>query len=105
MLGSFRRYGDATPLFERSLVISEKVLGEAHPAVGTGFHNLAGLYRKTGRCDGAMRLAERSLAIRGKAHGEEHSPEKTRELSGEDEERSPQKGRAFLVEPLVGDGK
>ena len=38
------RYGDAEPLFKRTLNIREKALGPDHPDVGTSLNNLAVLY-------------------------------------------------------------
>jgi tetratricopeptide (TPR) repeat protein len=39
------RYGEAEPLFKRTIAIAEKALGPDHPIVGTALNNLAGLYR------------------------------------------------------------
>ena len=43
------RYGDAEPLFKRSLGIREKTLGPEHPGVAASLNNLAGLYSAQGR--------------------------------------------------------
>jgi tetratricopeptide (TPR) repeat protein len=66
------RYGEAKPLYERSLAIREKALGAEHPAMATSLGNLAGLYRAQGEYAQALPLFERSLAIYEKARGAEH---------------------------------
>ena len=65
-------YGDAEPLFQRSLAILEKALGPDHPDVATSLNNLATLYRNQGRYVEAETLFVRSLAIREKALGPDH---------------------------------
>jgi tetratricopeptide (TPR) repeat protein len=65
-------YSQALPLYERSLAIWEKVLGEHHPLVATSLNNLAGLYRNQGKYEQALPLYERSLAIWEKVLGEHH---------------------------------
>ena len=37
------KYAEAKPLFERSLEIGKKALGEDHPAVASSLNNLAAL--------------------------------------------------------------
>jgi tetratricopeptide (TPR) repeat protein len=57
------RYGDAEPLFVRSLSIWEQQLGPDHPDVATSFNNLATLYRSQGRYEEAEPLLLRSVRI------------------------------------------
>jgi len=66
------RYGEAEPLFKRSLAIYEKALGPEHPEVATSLNNRAELYRAQGRYGEAEPLYKRSIAIREKALGPEH---------------------------------
>jgi len=66
------RYGEAEPLYQRSLAILEKALGPEHPDVAVSLNNLAELYRVQGRYGEAEPLYQRSLAIREKALGSEH---------------------------------
>jgi tetratricopeptide (TPR) repeat protein len=66
------RYAEAEPLYERSLKIGEKALGDEHPDVASSLNNLAILYSDQGRLAEAKPLYERSLKIREKALGDEH---------------------------------
>ena len=66
------RYGEAEPLFQRSLAIYEKALGPDHPEVATALNNLAVLYEDQGRYGEAEPLYQRSLAIAKKALGPDH---------------------------------
>ena len=66
------RYGEAQPLYQRSLAIREKVQGPEHHDVATLLNNLAGLYQDQGHYREAEPLYLRSLAIREKALGPEH---------------------------------
>jgi len=43
------RYGEAEPLYKRSLAIDEKALAPDHPKVATALGNLASLYDDQGR--------------------------------------------------------
>ncbi len=65
-------YTIAEPLYERSLRIYEKVLGEDDPNVATSLNNLAVLYHVQGKYEQAEPLYERSLAIDEKALGKDH---------------------------------
>ncbi|WP_353571407.1 FxSxx-COOH system tetratricopeptide repeat protein [Candidatus Albibeggiatoa sp. nov. BB20] len=65
-------YSQALPLYERSLAIWEKVLGEHHPDVAQSLNNLAELYRNQGKYEQALPLFEHSLAIWEKVLGEHH---------------------------------
>ncbi len=57
-------YGDAEPLFKRSLGIMEKTLGPEHPNVALGLENYAALLRKTGRDVDAKRMDTRAKKMR-----------------------------------------
>jgi CHAT domain-containing protein len=67
------RYGEAEPLYKRSLAINEKALGLEHPDTASSLQNLAVLYMVQGRSGEAEPLYKRSLAIREKALGPEHT--------------------------------
>ena len=67
------RYGDAAPLYKRSIRIMEKTLGPEHRLVATSLNNLAELYRTQGRYDEAEPLYKRSLGIVEKTFGPKHS--------------------------------
>jgi tetratricopeptide (TPR) repeat protein len=56
------RYGDAEPLYQRSLAIWEKALGRDHPYVALSLNNLAGLYRSQGRYADALPIIRRTLS-------------------------------------------
>ena len=66
------KYDDAEPLYQRSLAIDEKQLGNHHPAVAGDLNNLASLYQSQGKYDEAEILYLRSLTIREKVLGNEH---------------------------------
>ena len=65
-------YEKAGKLYEKSLRISERVLGEEHPDTATSYNNLAGLYERQGEYEKAEELYEKSLRIRERVLGEEH---------------------------------
>jgi tetratricopeptide (TPR) repeat protein len=56
------RYGDAEPLYKRSLAIREKALGRDHPDVASSLNNLAALYRNQGRYADALPLVQRVIS-------------------------------------------
>jgi tetratricopeptide (TPR) repeat protein len=66
------RFGEAEPLYLRSLAISEKSLGADHPDVAATLNNLAGLYRRQGLYEKVEPLYLRSLAIKEKSLGADH---------------------------------
>ncbi len=70
--GDQGNYGEAEPLYRRSLAILEKALGPEHPDVATSLNNLALLYKTLGNYAEAEPLYRRSLAIWEKALGPEH---------------------------------
>lgn len=66
------RYQEAEPLYNRTLKIWEKQLGENHPNVAASLNNLAELYRETGRYQDAELLHNRALKIWEKQLGGNH---------------------------------
>ncbi len=66
------RYGEAEPLFVRSLQIIEQQLGTDHPDTATSLNNLAALYESQGRYSEAEPLYVRSLQIREQQLGADH---------------------------------
>jgi tetratricopeptide (TPR) repeat protein len=60
------KYGEAAPLYKRSLATREKALGPDHPDVAQSLENYAALLRKTGRDAEAEKLEARAKAIRAK---------------------------------------
>jgi tetratricopeptide (TPR) repeat protein len=66
------RFADAEPLYKRSLVLLDRLVGPEHPDVALTLSNLADLYMEQGRYGEAEPLLKRSLAIREKALGAYH---------------------------------
>jgi Tfp pilus assembly protein PilF/DNA-binding transcriptional regulator GbsR (MarR family) len=66
------RYEKTEPLYTRSLMTYEKLLGSEHPSVATSLNNLARLYESQGKYEQAEPLYTRSLMIREKVLGSEH---------------------------------
>ena len=62
----------ARPYLERSLAISEQVLGEQHPDTATSLNNLGMLLQAMGDYAGARPYLERSLAISEQVLGAQH---------------------------------
>src|SRR5581483_1419437 len=60
-------YGDAEPLFERTIQIGETVLGAEHLLVAEALYGLADLYLEQGKYAKAEPLLERVLGIRNQA--------------------------------------
>jgi len=65
-------YAGAKYPLERSLAISEKILGMEHPDIANSLNNLAVLYKSQGKYDEAESLYKRSLAIKEKVMSAEH---------------------------------
>src|ERR1700689_2823550 len=63
------RLGEARPLAERALAITEAAYGPDHPAVATDLNNLALILKDLGEPAAARPLAERALAIDEAAYG------------------------------------
>lgn len=66
------KYAEALPLYERSLVINEKVLGVEHPVVASNLNDLARLYYVRGDYIQALSLFERAIRIAEKKLGRQH---------------------------------
>jgi tetratricopeptide (TPR) repeat protein len=66
------RYAEAEPLYQRALVIREKIHVIEHPDVAVSLNNQALLYKKQGRYAEAELLYQRSLAISEKTLGKGH---------------------------------
>ncbi len=66
------RFGEAEPLYLRSLKTKEKILGADHPDVAVTLNNLAGLYRSQGLYEKAEPLYLRSLEISEKSLESDH---------------------------------
>jgi tetratricopeptide (TPR) repeat protein len=66
------RLGEARPLAERALSITEAAHGPDHPDVGTRLNNLALIWQDLGQPDQARPLAERALSITEAAYGPDH---------------------------------
>jgi tetratricopeptide (TPR) repeat protein len=64
--------GEARPLFERALAITEAAYGPHHPTVATRLNNLAGALRDLGQPSEARPLYERALAIDEATYGPHH---------------------------------
>ncbi|MDE6889540.1 MAG: tetratricopeptide repeat protein, partial [Eubacterium sp.] len=65
-------YKKAERLYEKSLRISERVLGEEHPDTATSYNNLAFVYESQGEYRKAEELYKKSLGIRERVLGKEH---------------------------------
>ncbi|MCY7286148.1 MAG: tetratricopeptide repeat protein, partial [Cyanobacteria bacterium CAN_BIN43] len=66
------RYGEAEPLYVRSLHIREQQLGSDHPDTATSLNNLALLYESQGRYSEAEPLFLQALEIRRSQLGQDH---------------------------------
>ncbi len=66
------KYAEAQPLFEKSLDLYRKVLGDEHHFTAAGCTCLADNLRAQGKYAAAMPLYEKSLAICRKTLGEDH---------------------------------
>ncbi|CAN0277433.1 unnamed protein product, partial [Ascophyllum nodosum] len=66
------KYGDAEPLYQRALTISEEMFGPQHPYVVGSLKNLADLLKAQGKYDDAEPLYKRALTIREEVSGPGH---------------------------------
>lgn len=66
VLSSQGKYGEALPLFQRSLDVRIKLLGPERLEVAESLDAMAELYRMQGQYDEALRLKRRALHIREK---------------------------------------
>ena len=76
------RYTDAEPLYQRSLEIRKKSLGEDHPDVATSLNNLALLLWRMGRLEEAVPYQERATKIHELRGETDKAAEYQRELDG-----------------------
>ena len=67
--------GDALPLQQRALQITETTLGPSHPDTAIQLDNLAGTYRALGQPDEAVPLEERARQIREERSAQTGGPE------------------------------
>eukprot|EP00241_Pyramimonas_parkeae_P006171 CAMPEP_0114250160 /NCGR_PEP_ID=MMETSP0058-20121206/14548_1 /TAXON_ID=36894 /ORGANISM="Pyramimonas parkeae, CCMP726" /LENGTH=419 /DNA_ID=CAMNT_0001363795 /DNA_START=421 /DNA_END=1680 /DNA_ORIENTATION=+ len=72
VLSSQGKYGEALPLFQRSLDVRIKLLGPERLEVAESLDAMAELYRMQGQYDEALRLKRRALHIREKVLGADH---------------------------------
>ena len=63
------RFGEAIPLFQRTLTARERLLGPDHPNTLRSRAKLASAYRRTGQVTKAIPLAEQTLASRERTLG------------------------------------
>ena len=59
-------------MYEKSLSISLKKLGDDHPDVATTYNNMASVYDNQGKYDEALAMYEKSLSIKLKKLGDDH---------------------------------
>ena len=76
-LATFRRqalgaFEQARPVYERALVIRERIFGLEHPETATSINNLGSLLTTQGDFNAARPLLERALTLREKVLGVEH---------------------------------
>ncbi|MCP4658340.1 MAG: tetratricopeptide repeat protein, partial [bacterium] len=64
LYGDQGRFAEVEPLYERSLKIWEKALGDEHPDVATALENFALLLRDTERTSQAEEMEARARTIR-----------------------------------------
>lgn len=66
------KYDEAEMLYLRSLKIKERYLGEIHPEVAIGLHNLGILYHEQCRYKKAEEFLLKALEMKNKIFGDEH---------------------------------
>ena len=66
------RYEAAEPLYVQALELSQRLLGQAHPAVASSLNNLAGLYESQGRYEAAEPLYVQALELSQRLLGQAH---------------------------------
>ena len=66
-------HAQALELDEKSLAITLKTLGEAHPAVGDTRYNMAIVYKHQGNLAQARTYYDGAYQVYQKAYGEDHS--------------------------------
>ncbi|MHC5716723.1 tetratricopeptide repeat protein [Nostoc sp.] len=65
-------YSEAEPLSKKALELSQRLLGDDHPFIGTSYNDLAGLYYSQGRYSEAEPLSKKALELSQRLLGEEH---------------------------------
>ena len=60
------------PLYERSLIITENILGKKHPNYATTLYNMAEIYYTWGNYDQSLLLYQRVLQLREEILGNKH---------------------------------
>ena len=65
-------YQKAEELYEKSLRIREKVLGEEHPDTATSYNNLAGVYKSQGEYQKALTYCFKAYRIAISRLGRNH---------------------------------
>ncbi|MBW4501984.1 MAG: tetratricopeptide repeat protein [Scytonema hyalinum WJT4-NPBG1] len=66
------RYSEAEPLYQKSLELNQRLLGEEHLSVAESYNNLALLYYSQGRYTEAEPLCQKVLSLKQRLLGEEH---------------------------------
>ncbi|MFH7029679.1 MAG: FxSxx-COOH system tetratricopeptide repeat protein [Heteroscytonema crispum UTEX LB 1556] len=66
------QYSQAEPLYQKALLLRQRLLGEEHPDVATSYSNLAALYHYQGQYSEAEPLYQKALSLRQRLLGEEH---------------------------------
>ena len=72
MYSEQKKYSEAEPLFERSLLVTEKVFGPNDAALIPSLNNLAKMYKAQGQYAKSETLYKRVLALRVKLLGANH---------------------------------
>ncbi len=66
------KYQMAEPLYQRSLDIKTRILGEEHPDVALNIHNLAVLYSARRMYPVAEKHYKRAIDLKSKIYGQDH---------------------------------
>lgn len=66
------KYEVASPFYEKSLEIKERLLGDDHPETAAGYNNLALNLNAQGKYEAASPLYQKSLEIKERVLGEDH---------------------------------
>ncbi|NJN21882.1 MAG: tetratricopeptide repeat protein [Leptolyngbya sp. RL_3_1] len=71
------RPDEAEPLFQKALILHQKLFGYEHPDVALSLNNLAGVYTSQGRYNEAESLYLKTIAIAHVTLGMEHPNART----------------------------